>query len=106
MKKITLCLLILSMSLAFTPIQSFALAALKDSTTDMPMSAEKAKAETMLLRLKEIKSMDRTNMTSSEKKNLRMEVKSIQKEMKSTGGGIYLSVGAIIIIILLLILLL
>ena len=106
MKKITLCLMALCMSLTFIPHQLIAATIGTDSTTNMPMSSEKARAETMLLRLKEIKSMDRTNMTSSEKKNLRMEVKSIQKEMKSSSGGIYLSVGAIIIIILLLILLL
>ncbi len=55
-------------------------------------------------RLVEIRDMDKTNLTSSEKKELRKEVKDLKKQARS--NGIYLSVGAIIIIILLLILLL
>lgn len=55
-------------------------------------------------RLVEIKNMDKTNLTSTEKKDLRKEVKSLKKQARS--NGVYLSVGAIIIIILLLILLL
>ena len=50
--------------------------------------------------------MDKSNLNSSEKKELRKEVKAIKKTLKSTGNGVYLSIGAIIIIILLLILLL
>lgn len=45
-------------------------------------------------------------MTRSEKKSLRKEVKEINTELRSTGNGVYLSVGAIIIVVLLLILLL
>lgn len=55
-------------------------------------------------RLVEIREMDKTNLTSVEKKELRKEVKELKKEARKS--GIYLSVGAIIIIILLLILLL
>jgi len=60
----------------------------------------------MILRLNEIKEMNKSNLNSSEKKSLRKEVRSINRELKSMNGGIYLSVGAIIIIILLLIILL
>ena len=55
-------------------------------------------------RLVEIKKMDKTNLTSVEKKELRKEVKDLRK--KANQKGIYLSVGAIIIILLLLILIL
>ena len=58
-------------------------------------------------RVKEIKAMDRSQLTSSERKELRKELVSMKKEAKAaTGGGVYLSVGAIIIIILVLILIL
>jgi hypothetical protein len=60
----------------------------------------------MLNRLEEIKKMDKSNMSRSEKKELRKEVKTIKANLKATGNGVYLSIGAIIIIILLLILLL
>ena len=64
------------------------------------------KAQQLLLRLDQIKAMDKTQLSSTEKKNLRKEVKEIKKEMKVISGGVYLSIGAVIIIILLLILLL
>lgn len=59
-------------------------------------------------RLEEIKAMDKSNLTSKEKRALRNEVKEMKREQRvqSSGGGVYLSVGAIIIVILLLILLL
>lgn len=60
----------------------------------------------LLNRLNEIKAMEKSSLTSTEKKSLRKEVKEIKSELKATGNGVYLSVGAIIIIILLLILLL
>jgi hypothetical protein len=59
-----------------------------------------------MARLREIKDMDIQNLSKTEKKELRKEVKEIKRDMKANKNGVYLSVGAIIIIILLLILLL
>ncbi|MEO8108654.1 MAG: hypothetical protein ABI594_01410 [Ginsengibacter sp.] len=64
------------------------------------------RAQQVANRLIEIRNMDKSNLTSSEKKALRKEVKEIKKEVRANSNGIYLSVGAIIIIILLLLLLL
>ena len=69
-------------------------------------NTENPRAQALLVRLKNIKEMDKSEMTRLEKKGLRKEVKGIKKEMKEISGGVYLSVGAIIIIILLLLLLL
>ena len=69
-------------------------------------SAEASKAHALLLRLDEINAMDKSKLSSSEKKELRQEVRSTREKLRETGGGVYLSVGAIIIIVLLLILLL
>lgn len=69
-------------------------------------AAEDAKTEVLLNRLKEIKAMDKSNLTRVEKKALRKEVKEIKATMKASSNGVYLSIGAIIIIILLLILIL
>ncbi len=63
-----------------------------------------AEAQRLISRLEEIKAMDKTNMTKSEKRALRKEVRASQNRLESS--GVYLSVGAVIIIILLLILLL
>jgi len=57
-------------------------------------------------RLEEIKTMDRSLMNRSEKKELRSEVREINEEIKRDGGGVYLSIGALLLVIVLLILLL
>lgn len=64
-----------------------------------------AYANALLDRLNVIDEMNMDAMTSSEKNDLRKEVRDIQKEQK-TLDGVYISVGAAILIVLLLILLL
>jgi hypothetical protein len=77
------------------------------TTPVMPEATpESARAEALLKRLDEIDHLDKSNMKSHEKRQLRKEVKAIKKDLKELSGGVYLSVGAVIIIILLLILLL
>ena len=49
---------------------------------------------------------DKSQLTKEDRRELRDELKSMKKESRAMGGGIYLSVGAIIIIILVLILIL
>src|SRR5688572_10614396 len=56
-------------------------------------------------RLKEIKSMDIKSMNSAEKKELRNEVLSIKKQMKSQEPVLYISLGAALLVVLLLVLL-
>lgn len=104
MKKITLSLALVALSLTFIPQQSIAANPAISSVSVTP--ADQAKADAILLRLTEIKNLDKSNLTSLEKKTLRKEVKSLKKELKEKSNGVYLSVGAIIIIILLLILIL
>ncbi len=64
-----------------------------------------AEATRLKNRLEEIKALDKGQLSAVEKKALRKEVRAIKKEL-AAGGGVYLSVGAIILIVLLLILLL
>ncbi|MBN7809719.1 hypothetical protein J0A68_02040 [Algoriphagus sp. H41] len=68
--------------------------------------AQQIRKAEMEARLAEIKAMDFKSMSKSEIKEIKEEMKMMKEEARATGGGIYLSVGAIIIIILLLILLL
>ncbi|HET9486684.1 MAG TPA: hypothetical protein VFO54_04595 [Chryseosolibacter sp.] len=104
MKRIILYGMISLISLSLIPTQTHA------NVPPSSMNSEKgevpAEARILLVRLDEIKAMDRSTLTSSEKKELRREVRSIKKELKTMNQGVYLSVGAIIIIVLLLILLL
>ena len=78
----------------------------KNEATKEISTSDKARAEQILKRLDEIKAMDLNSMPSSEKRELRKEVKAAKKELAAVGGGVYISVGALIIIILLLILIL
>jgi len=57
-------------------------------------------------RLTEINEMDKSDLSFVERRELRKEVRAIKGELAELGGGVYLSVGAIIIVLLLLILLL
>ena len=105
MKKAALYLMIFLISVSIIPTSAYA--AEKNSTTiSNPPKEVPAEVQVMLDRLKEIKAMDKSDMNRSEKKALRKEVRAIKSNLKASGNGVYLSVGAIIIIILLLILLL
>lgn len=69
--------------------------------------AETTEVESLLFRLNEINEMEKGDLSSSEKRQLRKEVRSIKSDLAThSNGGVYLSAGAIIIIILLLIILL
>lgn len=66
---------------------------------------QELRLEEIQTRLVEIKSMDFGEMSKNELKEVKKELKELNKEAKQNGGGIYLSVGAIIVILLVLILL-
>ena len=106
MKKITLCLMALCLSLTFYPIQSKAATNTAPSSSVVLKTTEAAKAKVLLSRLYEINRMDKSKLKMSEKTVLRKEVQTIKQQLNELGGGIYISVGAIIIILLLLIILL
>lgn len=105
MKKVAFYLMMMVMSLSVVPTQMLAAEKNPTSVSNTPKEVP-AEVKVLLNRLEEIKAMDKSSLNSAEKKELRKEVRAIKAELKSTGNGVYLSVGAIIIIILLLILLL
>lgn len=74
-------------------------AKLENTSTDL-------RAQQVVNRLVEIRNMDKNNLTSSEKRELRKELKQLKKEAPKRRSGLYISVGTIIIIGLLLLLLL
>jgi hypothetical protein len=94
------------MLLTILPVQARATSETPPILTAPAPSIAEARAVVLLDRLDEIKSMDKSAMGRIDKKDLRNEVRAIKSELKSSGGGVYLSVGAIVIILLLLILLL
>ena len=78
----------------------------KTTPKPQPTQEQQLRIEQITNRVHEIQAMDKSNLSSQERQDLRNELKAMKKEAKAIGGGVYLSVGAIIIIILLLILLL
>jgi hypothetical protein len=103
MKNLKVSVFMLLICFLIAPLQS------KAATTpsiSSDVTAESARSTVLLNRLEEINKMDKNNISNSEKRALRKEVRTIKKEMNDIGGGVYLSVGAVIIIVLLLIILL
>jgi len=108
MKKITFVVMAIFLSLTFYPVQSSAAKSnnAKQSTEVVNNPADEAKVKVLEIRLNEINKMDKSDLKASEKRELRKEVRSIKKQLNELGGGVYISVGAIIIILLLLLILL
>ncbi len=96
-------MLTLSFLLSFIPAQLSA--ETNKASLEKAKKVESAEAKILLTRLDEIKGMDKSNMTSSEKKQLRKEVRTLKTNLAQLSGGVYLSVGAVIVILLLIILL-
>ena len=96
---------IIMLAMAFTFFSSVSvLAGGKDKEDAKPMMPE-AEMKILVDRLEEIKTMDMSMMNRAEKKELKKEVHEINEEIKR-GGGVYLSIGALLLVIILLILLL
>jgi hypothetical protein len=104
MKKITVGLLTTVVLFALST-QANARMETNPAATTSVASVESAKVTALITRLNEIKAMDKSAMTSSEKKDLRKEVRTIKKEVKD-GGGVYISVAGLLLVIILLIILL
>jgi hypothetical protein len=103
MKKLAICLMMTCLSLAFLPLQSNAATTAEPTSTEASKPAE---VKALELRLNEISAMDKSKLTTSEKKSLRKEVKTINHRLKAVGGVVYISAGAVILIVILLIVLL
>lgn len=105
MKKSTFFKLLVLMMLTIMP-NTISASNNEPTTTSNNPKEVPAEVKVLLNRLEEIKKTDKSKLNSTEKKELRKEVRAIKKSLKASGNGVYLSVGAIIIIVLLLILLL
>jgi len=75
----------------------------KNEKTELT-EAQKERLAEIQVRVDEIKGMDFSTMSKDEKKDVKMELRDMKEEAKRAGGGVYISVGAIIIILLVLIL--
>ncbi|MCC5936048.1 MAG: hypothetical protein JJU34_02085 [Lunatimonas sp.] len=93
----------LSLVFLFTSLAPAAMAkADKDPKTLSP--EDELRMEEISDRVAEIKAMNFAELSKTEKREVRKELREINKEAKAISGGVYLSVGAIIVILLILIL--
>lgn len=104
-KSVILCLTMLAMA----SFSNTVMASEKEPKTNITETTIKeeipADVQIMLNRLEEIKAMDKSDLKSAERKELRAEVREIKSTLRANGNGIYISTGAIIIILLLIIIL-
>lgn len=77
----------------------------KEQVSKMTEEEKTARIDAIRLRVEEIKGMEKSALTRTEKKELKKELRELKKAAEAV-RGVYLSIGAIIIIILLLILIL
>ncbi len=104
MKKITICAMMAIMSFSFVPNQVKA-APNVNNVTMVTNNADAEKAMALRARLMEIKKMDKVNLTAPQKKELKKEVRDIQRQLADISGGVYISAGLLILILVLLIIL-
>jgi hypothetical protein len=103
MRKTAICLMATCLSLTLLPLQSSAATIEPATSIPAPTPAEAADTKTLTLRLNEINMMDKSNLKSADKKELRKEVRSINHKLREISGGVYLSASAIILILILLV---
>ena len=122
MKKLTFGILTTFMLFLVIPAQANEIKETNKSSVPSSKTVESTDPEAQLVRLEEIKAMDFSTLSRSEKKELRNEVLAIQSSQYERGGrgyyghggrgyghhhrGIYISFGGILLIALLLIVLL
>jgi transcription-repair coupling factor (superfamily II helicase) len=109
MKKLMFYGVIAFMMLSFIPSQSNAAKNTKVAATATAKSIESTDAAQLAVRLDEIKAMDKSTLSRSEKKELRNEVKTIKSTQDETyvvhhHHGIYLGVGGVLVVILIIVL--
>lgn len=105
MKKIIVNLFALMMLMAVSTATVKADNEVADATSTAEVElVEQSEADMLVQRLEEIKQMDKSQLTFKEKRELRKEVKAINKELNQQ-PYIYISSAALLIIIIIILLL-
>lgn len=117
MKKTLIIAYLLIFSLGISSV--FAGKPEENETKDKPVVPEKTgspenienklseeELDVLIRRVEEIRDMDKSELSTGKKKELKKELKEIKATVKEQGGYIYISAGTLLVIILLVILLL
>ena len=98
----------IAIMMIFTLGATTTFAAKNDSKSTAPVATENKLTTEELTQMKnrveEIRDMDKSEMTSTEKRELRNESKAIKENVRKGGEVIYLSGGTILLIILIILL--
>jgi len=106
MKKINLLALFMFIALSVSPAFAATSAAKSANTTATENALTKDEVATLTTRVEEIRDMDKSAMTLSEKSELKSELKEIKETMKSSDPYIYIGGSSLIILLIVLIILL
>lgn len=106
MRKLTLCIMTTLLLLSFIPTPLKASVATDPAPGTAAKKMESTEAAAIHTRLDEIRAMDKSDMSFSEKKQLRKEKRSLKSQSRKLSGGVYVSAGAVIIILIILLLIL
>ena len=105
MKKTIFCALLAIFSLSAVPtFAGTSTAKSTEATTETRNKLTEEEISSYRARVEEIRDMDKSEMTSSEKKELRTELKNIKETMHKDGVYFYVGGGTLLIIILILLL--
>lgn len=106
MKKVINTLAIVALLFIMAPLQADARtkSVLRTRPVTESSASDAERARVLTSRLEEIKAMDKSSLSRAEKRQLRHEVRSIEKEMKTMSSGVYISIGALLIIIIIILL--
>jgi hypothetical protein len=104
MKKLTLSLVTAMWMAIMIPVHAAEVT--KPTTAMSSTQAESAEIKALIARVDEIKAMDKSSLSSSERKALRKEMRMMKRTVNHTQGTtVYVSGGLILLIILLIIIL-
>jgi predicted PurR-regulated permease PerM len=105
MKKITLSLLTLVMIVIMSPVQASEITRPVTTSALSTTDFETAEIKALIARVDEIKAMDKSSLSSSERKALRKEMRQMKRTVNHTHGStVYVSGGLILLIVLVIIL--
>ena len=90
MKK-SFILLLMMLSLVAFPNTAMAAENTPINTPTPTPTEVPAEVKVMLNRLEEIKALDKSTLSRSERKELRKEVRTIKKDLRAAGNGLYIS---------------
>lgn len=100
--------LFIAIMMIFTLSATTTFAAKNDLKSTTPVATENKlsteELSQMKNRVEEIRNMDKSEMTSSEKRELRKESKGIKENVRKSGEVIYISGGTLLLIILIIVL--